>query len=341
VSSSEQSSEPSSDLANERSGNPPPSLKRVFAFGAVYLIWGSTYLGIRIGVETLPPFLLAGGRAVIAGGILYLWLRLRGVPAPALGEWGRASLAGVLMLSLGNGLVTWAETHVSSALAALLIAATPLFVAALDWWRPGGRRPTRPALGGIVLGAAGMLLLVQPDANSVAASHTLGVLAVLVGGATWAMGILYLRYRTGARHTALFGAQQMLAGGALLLVASALRGELHTFELASVSARSLLALAYLTIFGSLVAFSAYNWLATNTTPSGLSTTAYVNPVVALILGTLVLGERLPWLSLAGAALILGAVLVMSWQSPPRPGPSPVAAAAPPAKKELVVPTGST
>jgi drug/metabolite transporter (DMT)-like permease len=291
------------------------SLKRLLAFGAVYLIWGSTYLGIRIGVETLPPFLLAGSRGVLAGGLLFVWLRLRGVPAPALSEWGRASLAGVLMLSLGNGLVTWAETHVSSALAALLIAATPLFVALLDWWRPGGRRPTRAASAGIALGAAGMLLLVQPDASSVAASHTLGVLAVLVGGWTWALGILYLRYRKGARHTALFGAQQMLAGGAVLLVVSLARGELHSLEMASVSARSLLALGYLTIFGSLLAFSAYNWLATNTTPSGLSTTAYVNPVVALILGTLVLGERLPWFSLAGAALILGAVIVMSWQSP--------------------------
>lgn len=298
--------------------DPPLNLRRLLAFVSVYLIWGSTYLGIRIGVETLPPLLLAGIRGVVAGGVLFLWLRLRGVPAPSVAEWGRATFAGVLMLSLGNGLVTWAETHVTSALAALLIAATPLFVAVLDWWRPGGQRPTRRASAGIVLGAAGMVLLVQPDASSVAASHTLGVLAVLLGGASWALGILYLRYRKGARHTGLFGAQQMLAGGGVLLLAAAARGELQTLDVASVSTRSLLALAYLTVFGSLLAFSAYNWLATNTSPSGLSTTAYVNPVVALILGTLVLGERLPWMSLAGAALILCAVLVMSWRSPAKP-----------------------
>jgi drug/metabolite transporter (DMT)-like permease len=288
-----------------------PSLGYVLAFAAVYLIWGSTYLGIRVAVQSLPPFLLAGARSFSAGLVLFWALRSRGARAPTALEWRRAALAGTLMLGAGNGLVTWAETYVPSNLAALSIAAVPSYVALFDWLRPGGTRPTRRALIGVALGALGMLLLLRPDPRAIEASSWLPQLGLVLAGVAWAFGSLYTRYQKLYPNAALSGAQQMLAGGAVLLVVSASRGELQRFDPSSVSARSWLAFAYLTVFGSLLAFSAFNWLVGVTTPARLSTTAYVNPVVAVVLGWLVLDERLPPVTLAGALLILCAVGVMT------------------------------
>jgi drug/metabolite transporter (DMT)-like permease len=276
----------------------------------VYVIWGSTYLGIRIGVETIPPFLLAGSRSFSAGLALYCWLRLRGARAPTWGEWRRAVFAGAIMLAGGNGLVTWAETRVPSNLAALLIAGVPAYVALMEALRPGGVPPSRRTWFGVLLGAAGMALLVRPDPDALLESRWSGVLALLAAGWCWAFGSLYMRYRPMYPNAALSGAQQMLGGGALMLVVSWARGELASFELDAVSSRSLAALAYLTLFGSLIAFSAFNWLVGVTTSARLSTTAYVNPMVALLLGWLVLGETLEPISLMGAALLICAVAVM-------------------------------
>jgi drug/metabolite transporter (DMT)-like permease len=283
---------------------------RALAFAAVYLIWGSTYLAIHIGVETIPPFLLAGGRSFVAGFLLLAWSLARGARWPTWLEWRRSAVAGVLMLTGGNGLVTLAEMHVASNLAALMLAAVPAYVLMLDWWRPAGTRPARRALFGILLGSLGMLLLVRPGAEGLGASHWYGVAALLLAGACWAAGSLYARYRAQYPSSAVAGAQQMLAGGGTMLVIGALRGEAARFELAQVSAPSLLAFAYLTVFGSLVAFSAFAWLTTRTTPAQLSTTSYVNPMVALVLGWLVLGETLHPVSLGGAALIVAAVFIM-------------------------------
>jgi drug/metabolite transporter (DMT)-like permease len=287
------------------------SLGYVLAFAAVYLIWGSTYLGIRVAVQSLPPFLLAGARSFSAGLVLLLALRWRGARAATALEWRRAALAGTLMLAAGNGLVTWAETYVPSNLAALSIAAVPSYVALFDWLRPGGTRPTRRALIGVALGAFGMLLLLRPDPRAIQASSWLPQLALVLAGAAWAAGSLYTRYNKLYPNAAVSGAQQMLAGGAVLLLVSASRGELQGFHPSAVSARSWLAFGYLTVFGSMLAFSAFNWLVGVTTPARLSTTAYVNPVVAVVLGWLVLDERLQPITLAGALLILAAVVVMT------------------------------
>lgn len=287
------------------------SLGYVLAFAAVYLIWGSTYLGIRIAVQSLPPFLLAGARSFSAGLLLLLVLLARGARAPTALEWRRAALAGALMLAAGNGLVTWAETYVPSNLAALSIAAVPSYVALFDWLRPGGTRPTRRALLGVALGAFGMLLLLRPDPRAIEASSWLPQLGLVLAGAAWAFGSLYTRYQKLYPNAAVSGAQQMLAGGALLLVVSLSRGELHGFDPNAVSTQSWLAFGFLTVFGSMLAFSCFNWLVGVTTPARLSTTAYVNPVVAVVLGWLVLGERLQPVTLAGALLILAAVLVMT------------------------------
>jgi drug/metabolite transporter (DMT)-like permease len=292
---------------------------QALAFGVVYLVWGSTYLGIRIGVESIPPFTLAAARALVAGAILLAWARRRGAPSATAGDWLRAAIAGGLMLAGGNGLVTWAETRVSSSLAALLIALVPSYVTLLEWVRPGGTRPTRADATGVAIGMLGMLLLVRPAAGVARASHWEGVAALSVGGLCWALGSLYSRYRPTHPSRTLSAAMQMLAGGLALAIGAALQGELATFQVSAVSARSLLALLYLTVFGSLVAFSAFNWLIGVTTPARLSTTAYVNPLVALLLGWAVLGETVHPISLAGALLILAAVALMARASRgPRP-----------------------
>jgi drug/metabolite transporter (DMT)-like permease len=281
------------------------------AFAAVYLIWGSTYLGIRVAVRTMPPFLMAGGRYLLAGCVMFGVLRASGVAAPTLGQWLRSGLAGVVMLTLGNGLVTWAEQKVPSNFAALLISAVPLYVALIEWLRPKGHRPELHQLVGILIGGGGMALLVWPDRAAGHAPSALGVVAVLIAGLAWACGSLYARYSSHHPNSLMAAAQQMIGGATALLVIGLFRGEAHPGALSAVTSTSLLAFLYLAIFGSLVAFSAYGWLVTVSTPARLSTTAFVNPVVAVILGWAILGETLANRALAGALLIVCAVVVMT------------------------------
>lgn len=282
---------------------------QVLAFAAVYLIWGSTYLAIRVAVRTLPPFLLAGCRFVMAGSILYAVLRARGVPAPTRREWAKGALAGLLMLTVGNGLVTWAETHVASNLAALLVAAVPLYVAVLDWLRPGGVAPERRTWIGIALGAFGMVLLVaHGEVPGEGATSPGAVVALLVASLGWAAGMLYARHGGLHRSPLMAAAQQMIAGGLAQLGLAFARGETRPV---SFSAAGLAAFGYLTIVGSLITFSAYGWLLKASTPARLSTTAFVNPVVAVILGWAILDETLSPRAVTGAALIICAVVVMT------------------------------
>ena len=188
------------------------------AFATVYLIWGSTYLGIRVAVRTMPPFLMAGGRYLLAGGVLLAALRAAGVAAPTLAQWLRSGLAGVVMLAVGNGLVTWAEQSVPSNFAALLISAVPLYVALLEWLRPQGTRPQVHQLAGILVGAAGMALLVWPDPSALAAPRVAGIIAVLISGFAWAAGTLYARYSPHHPNAMMAAAQQMIAGAVALLI---------------------------------------------------------------------------------------------------------------------------
>lgn len=306
-------------------GAPPTAWLQVLAFAAVYLIWGSTYLAIRVAVRTLPPFSMAACRFLLAGGTLYAILRVRGVVAPRFAEWGRAALAGALMLVIGNGLVTWAEQRVPSNQAALIIAAVPLFTALLDWWRPGGIRPRAPVLVGIALGAVGMVLLIArrgadgPAAagqgGSAATGNPLGVVALLLSGLGWAAGSLYSRYGAMHRHPLMAAAQQMIAGGLGLLGLALVRAEPAGVSAATLTVPGVGAFLYLTAFGSLLAFSAFGWLVKVSTPARLSTTAFVNPMVAVFLGWLVLGETLAAGALVGAAFIVCAVLVMTVRPP--------------------------
>ncbi|HTA18339.1 MAG TPA: drug/metabolite exporter YedA [Polyangia bacterium] len=286
-------------------------LLMMLAFTAVYVIWGSTYLAIRVGVRAWPPFLMSGVRFVTAGSLLYALLRARGVRAPARAEWGHAAIAGLLMLAGGNGLVTFAEQQVPSNLTALLVAGVPLHMALLDWARPGGKPPRRRVVVGIGVGAAGMALLVSGGRATSHEVSALAIAAILLSGVVWAAGSLYARYGALNAHPVMAAAQEMLVGGAALLLISAARGEPGVVARTGVTTESTLALVYLTIFGSLVAFSAFGWLVKATTPARLSTVAYVNPVVAVVLGWAILDERLGARAIAGAVLIVCAVLVMT------------------------------
>lgn len=298
---------------------PLPRERRPFleglAFATIYLIWGSTYLAIRIGVRTLPPFLMAGSRFLLAGAALFAVLRATGVAPPTAAQWIHAIVAGVLMLAVGNGMVSWAEQGVPSNLAALLIAAVPIYVALLEWARPGGRHPHRRETFGVVIGCLGMALLAIPGHGAARGPTLLGIGAVLLSGLAWAAGTLYARYRPRHPHTLMVSAQQMIAGGITLLLVAGAHGENLQTTVRALTWSGALAFIYLTLFGSLVAFSAYGWLVTVSTPMRLSTTAFVNPVVAVVLGWTLLGERLGPRTSAGAALIIAAVVVMTvkWQ----------------------------
>jgi drug/metabolite transporter (DMT)-like permease len=275
---------------------------------AVYLIWGSTYLAIRFAVETLPPFLMAGVRFVIAGGILYGWRRAAGFPRPDPGQWRAATVVGGLMLLGGNGGVVWAQQWVASGTAALIVASVPLWMVILDWLRPGGRPPGAGVWAGLIVGLAGVALLL--DGGDQHVRYSAGWLVLVLASISWAVGSLYSRT---ARLPAplLATGMQMLAGGALLLLAGVLTGELRGLDPAAFSTRSVLALLYLIVFGALIGYSAYVWLLRVTTPALASTYAYVNPAVAVFLGWLLAGETLTTRVVLASVVIVGAVALIT------------------------------
>jgi drug/metabolite transporter (DMT)-like permease len=291
---------------------PPGRTKLILAFAAVYVIWGSTYLAILYAIETLPPFLMAGTRFVVAGALLYLWARSRGLAAPTRTQWLACAGAGLLMLMGGNGAVVWAEQRVPSGVAALLVAIVPCWMVLLDWLR-GGMRPTPQVVAGLVLGLLGLALLVGPEALIGGGRvDTLGAIVLVVGGLSWAAGSLYSRGRKLPRPR-IATAAQMLAGGAGLLVLGTMTGEWTRIDPAAISTRSLLALLYLVVFGSLIAFSAYVWLLRVSTPAKVSTYAYVNPIVAVLLGWTFAGEALTWRMIVAAAVIVTGVALITLQ----------------------------
>ena len=287
-----------------------PSRARVIAgFATVYILWGSTYLAIRIGVGTIPPFVMGAIRFLIAGSVLYLLVRPR--ERPTLAQWKSAAIVGVLLLVFGNGAVMWAEQKVPSGIASLLAAVVPLWMVLLDWGRRGGTRPTAIVMTGVVLGLVGLVVLVDPFASSGIAVDGTSALVLLGGSLSWAIGSLYSKHAPHHPSPLVGPAMQMLAGGAGLVVVSMLSGELTRFEPGAVSTHSALAVLYLVIFGSLVGYSAYIWLLRVATPSAVSTYAYVNPVVAVFLGWLILSEPLSPRTLVAAAIIVGAVALIT------------------------------
>lgn len=290
----------------------PSTLAVVGAFAAVYVIWGSTYLAIRFAIESIPPFSMAGVRFLVAGLILMGWARARGVPAPTRAQVRDGAVVGGLLLLGGNGAVVWAEQWVPSGLVALLVATVPLWMVLLDWLWSDGARPSAGLWGGLVWGLFGVGLLVSGREMGGGGSRELaGGLVVLFGALSWAAGSIYSRSARVPPAPRMATALQMLWGGGMLLAVGGATGEWPRWAAATPSTRSVLALAYLVVFGSLVAFAAYIWLLTVTTPARVSTYAYVNPVVALVLGWALAGEPLTPRTGVAAAVILSAVLVLN------------------------------
>jgi drug/metabolite transporter (DMT)-like permease len=291
-------------------GLEPRQGKIIAAFTAVYLIWGSTYLGIRFAIETIPPHLMASARFLVAGAILYTWARLRGAPRPSFENWRAATVIGGLLLLGGNGAVVWAETRVPSGLTALLVAMVPIWMAVLgNLPRHGGKRPSVPVVAGLVLGLAGLALLIAPG-KLAGRVDPIGAGVLLLGSFSWAFGSLQSKVAKLPKSGFLAAAMEMIAGGFWLLAFGLATGQGAKLTLAAVSAKSLLSLAYLIVFGSLVGFTAYMWLLEATTPARVSTYAYVNPVVAVLLGWAFASEPMTLRTLVAAAVIVGAVALI-------------------------------
>jgi drug/metabolite transporter (DMT)-like permease len=287
-----------------------PAGRVVLAFAAIYVLWGSTYLGIKYAVETIPPFLMAGTRHLTAGLALYAWNRARGEPRPRARDWGVAAIIGALMLFGGNGLVSWAERRVPSGLAALIVASVPIWMTVLEALQKR-RAPRAAVIAGLVVGLLALGFLVVPGRLS-GGGHVdpLGAAALLTASLSWAAGSLYSRRAKLPVSTFLAIAMEMIAGGAVLWAVGLGVGEAGGLRLAAVSTKSLVALAYLVVFGSLAGFSAYMWLLKVTTPARVSTYAYVNPVVAVLLGWAVAGEAVTLRVGLAAAGIVGAVAII-------------------------------
>ena len=315
----------------------PSRTRLALAFAAVYLVWGSTYLAILYAIETIPPFLMAGTRFLVAGGVLYLWARLTGGTRPTKAQWVATAITGILMLAVGNGAVTWSEQRIPSGLAALFVATVALWMVLLEFLRRNGTRPTRLSILGLLLGFGGVALLVGPAALSRARDVDVLAALVLIGASlSWAAGSVYSRVLARPASAALGSGMQMLAGGIVLAIVGVSSGELGRLDVAAVTTRSLVSTAYLIVFGSLVGFTAYAWLLRVCTPAAVATYAYVNPMVAMLLGWLIAGEEFGSRMIVAAAIILSGVALINRASA-RPASRPAESESPPERSARPAP----
>jgi drug/metabolite transporter (DMT)-like permease len=299
----------------------PSRAKIVLALGVIYIVWGSTYLAIKIAVQTIPPFWMAGTRFLFAGSMMYMFMRWRGTPPPLHKHWLAAAAVGALLLMAGNGSLVWAEQRVPSGLAAILLAMIPLWMVLLDSFRKSGPKLTVRVAGGLAIGLTGIGILVGP-ARLWGSSRVdiLGTTVLMFSAFCWAVGSLYSRGALLPPSPFLAAAMEMLAGGAMLMVLGLLveGGQMHW---SAISLRSVAGLFYLVAFGSLVGFTAYIWLLRVVSTSRVATYGYVNPVVAVFLGWALGGESISSRELLATGIIVAAVaLILSH----RPQPVPVA-----------------
>jgi drug/metabolite transporter (DMT)-like permease len=284
----------------------------LLGFAAIYIIWGSTYLGIRVAVETMPPFLMAGVRFIVAGGLLFGALKLRGAAWPTRAQWRDHTIVGTCLLLGGNGVVAWAEQTVPSGLTTLILGASPLMMVLMEWVRPGGTRPTAELWLGFAVGLGGLFVLLGPGAlPDGVRPPVFSVIALLFASASWWGGSLFGKHAKSGATPLMSATLQMLSGGVVMTLTGLALGEASHLHVAAISAHSWLAWSYLVVAGSLVAFPVYVWLLKHSTPARVSTYAYVNPIVAVILGWAVLNEPLtPRIALA-AGVIIGAVAIIT------------------------------
>ena len=299
------------DNAATNSDKAAPLIGIVAAFAVIYLVWGSTYLAIRFAVETMPPFLLASIRFLVAGSIMYAWLWFRGDAKATKQQALACATSGILMLVGGNGLVCWAEQFVPSGITALIIGTAPLWIVMVGWLGFRDGAPSGKIVLGLAFGLAGVVLLAKPGGLSEGSLNPFGLIAILFACFFWAWGSFLSKSPSMPKSTLLSVALQMLiAGGTMLLISFGL-GEPLKMDWSAVSAKSILSLAYLIVFGAIVAYTCYGWLFRNVSAAAVSTYAYVNPVVAVILGYYLANEEITQMTIVGAGLILFGVLLVS------------------------------
>jgi len=286
-----------------------PQSRVIAAFVVVYLVWGSTYLAISYAVETIPPFIMVGMRFLVSGVVLYVWSQWRGQPKPTTPEWRDAFVTG-LLLCCGNGAVAWAEQRVPSGLAALLVAIVPLWMVVVDWIRPHGIRPRASVTAGLAVGLIGLYVLIGPNAGH-GDVDGLAAIVLVVASLSWATGSVYNRYGARPASASMSTGMQMMAGGLVLVLVGAVRGEPAALQLTHISFASWMGWLYLVTFGSIVGFTAYVYLLRTVSPAKVSTYAYVNPVVAVFLGWAIAGEPVTTRTLAAAAIILAGVAMIT------------------------------
>lgn len=279
----------------------------------IYVVWGSTYLGIRFAIESIPPFLHAAMRFAVAGLLVLGWRFLAGDERPTLKQWRDASIVGLFLLLGGNGLVSWAEQTVDSGIAALVVGATPLWLTLFESLRPGGAKPGWQAILGLLVGFGGIFILINPQTLAEAAYRIdlLGAGAVVLATILWAIGSIYAKTAEVPKSIFMFTGMQMASASIGLFIASLLSNELNGFDFRAVTTESWLGLIYLIVFGSLVAFVAYGWLLHNAPISLVSTYGYINPLVAIFLGAWLAEEVLTGRVFVAAAVIIGAVMLIN------------------------------
>jgi drug/metabolite transporter (DMT)-like permease len=284
------------------------------AFFSVYVFWGMTYLAMRVAVVEIPPHLMAGVRFLLAGALLYAWARHRGDGPPTLEQWRAATIIGAFLLLGGNATVAWAEERVPSGLAAVLIAVAPIWMVGMEWAR-GGSRPSKRVIAGLALGLIGVGLLVSPGDDPKSGVDLVGAVMLILASASWAWGSVISKSAPLPKSPFLATSMEMITGGVLLLVIAAAAGQLSDFNLSKVSSEAAIAWVYLVIFGSLVGFTAYIWLLGHTSIAKAGTYAYVNPIVAVLLGWAILGEPITTSTVVATFVILAGVALVNldWQ----------------------------
>ncbi len=291
---------------------PPAKWKTLLAFAIIYLVWGSTFLFIRIGVSEVPPFLLAGLRFAIAGAVLYIWMLSQGEPSPKLGEWRSAVLLSVLIFVLDYGLLFWAEQRVPSGVAAVMMATIPVFMALSEIVILRTQQLTMRLTAALLIGICGVAVLVSRSLNLGGEPvDRAGGVALIIAAISWAIGSALTRKLPLPQSKVMSSGTQMLVGGVLLLFTGALLGEVPKFHPAQVSLKAWIALSYLVVAGSIVAFTAYMWLIHHHSQTKVGTYAYVNPVIAVLLGYFFGGESLEMRTFIGTLLVLISVVVIT------------------------------
>ena len=286
----------------------------IAAFVSICVIWGSTYLAIRYAVETIPPLLMMGIRHLSAGSLLYAWARMRGTAPPLRVHWKGAAVIGAVLFLGSHGSLAWAEQRVPSGLAALLSATLPLWIVLMTRMTARGSRLKGFVIAGLVLGFVGVAILMGPAAfHSNSSLRMLPALAVLFGAACWAAGTIYSQRAALPSSSLLSSAMQMMCGGAVLMLVASLAGETSRMHLSAMSMRSALSLGYLIVFGSIIAFTAFTWLHKHVSATRNSTFAYVNPLVAVLLGWALAGENVGTRTILAMITILASVALVGYK----------------------------